>query len=205
MWKSWIYWSQDADSSWLISQTGVSLPAISKKRRRRVIPCQLTEARPNLWNIMLSNHRLLFSPEQDHRDLDRRPASLVPWTDRSMAVYEYLWTLDLKAIWSCGTNLGRNTIPIRWCGQRMHFMQTDGIRLFDDMRGKDAMKNINEKKIGMVGFGHLGSSIAEALVNKGFPKSNLMISPLRQQRGSQIWSWRAVSGIRSIWWKTLRS
>ena len=38
------------------------------------------------------------------------------------------------------------------------------------------MKNINEKKIGMVGFGHLGSSIAEALVNKGFPKSNLMIS-----------------------------
>ena len=55
-------------------------------------------------------------------------------------------------------------------------MQTDGIRLFDDMRGKDAMKNINEKKIGMVGFGHLGSSIAEALVNKGFPKSNLMIS-----------------------------
>ena len=38
------------------------------------------------------------------------------------------------------------------------------------------MKNINEKKIGMVGFGHLGSSITEALVNGGFPKSNLMIS-----------------------------
>ena len=38
------------------------------------------------------------------------------------------------------------------------------------------MKNINEKKIGMVGFGHLGSSIAEALLNGGFPKSNLMIS-----------------------------
>ncbi len=38
------------------------------------------------------------------------------------------------------------------------------------------MKNINEKKIGMVGFGHLGSSIAEALVSGGFPKSNLMIS-----------------------------
>ena len=38
------------------------------------------------------------------------------------------------------------------------------------------MKNINEKKIGMVGFGHLGSSIAEALVIGGFPKSNLMIS-----------------------------
>jgi pyrroline-5-carboxylate reductase len=49
------------------------------------------------------------------------------------------------------------------------------------MRGNDPMKNINEKKIGMVGFGHLGSSIAEALVNGGFPKSNLMIS----YKGSQ--------------------
>ncbi len=38
------------------------------------------------------------------------------------------------------------------------------------------MKKINEKKIGMVGFGHLGSSIAEALLNGGFPRSNLMIS-----------------------------
>ena len=38
------------------------------------------------------------------------------------------------------------------------------------------MKNIKEKKIGMVGFGHLGSSIAEALVKGGFQKSNLMIS-----------------------------
>ena len=60
-------------------------------------------------------------------------------------------------------------------------MQTAGICLFDDKRGNDPMKNINEKKIGMVGFGHLGSSIAEALVNKGFPKSNLMIS----HRGSR--------------------
>ncbi len=60
-------------------------------------------------------------------------------------------------------------------------MQTAGICLFDNKRGNDPMKNINEKKIGMVGFGHLGSSIAEALVNKGFPKSNLMIS----HRGSQ--------------------
>lgn len=40
-------------------------------------------------------------------------------------------------------------------------MQTAGICLFDDKRGNDPMKNINEKKIGMVGFGHLGSSIAE--------------------------------------------
>ena len=48
-------------------------------------------------------------------------------------------------------------------------MQTAGICLFDDKRGNDPMKNINEKKIGMVGFGHLGSSIAEALVNGGFP------------------------------------
>ena len=55
-------------------------------------------------------------------------------------------------------------------------MQTAGICLFDDKRGNDPMKNINEKKIGMVGFGHLGSSITEALVNGGFPKSNLMIS-----------------------------
>ena len=38
------------------------------------------------------------------------------------------------------------------------------------------MENINEKKIGMVGFGHLGSSIAMALVNGGFSKSNFMIS-----------------------------
>ena len=38
------------------------------------------------------------------------------------------------------------------------------------------MKNINEKKIGMVGLGHLGSSIATALIKGGFPKSNLMIS-----------------------------
>ena len=43
------------------------------------------------------------------------------------------------------------------------------------------MKNIKEKKIGMVGFGHLGSSIAEALVKGGFQKSNLMIS----YKGSQ--------------------
>ena len=55
-------------------------------------------------------------------------------------------------------------------------MQTAGICLFDDMRGNDPMKNINEKQIGMVGFGHLGSSIAEALLNGGFSKSNLMIS-----------------------------
>lgn len=55
-------------------------------------------------------------------------------------------------------------------------MQTAGICLFDDKKGNDHMKNINEKKIGMVGFGHLGSSIAEALLNGGFPKSNLMIS-----------------------------
>lgn len=38
------------------------------------------------------------------------------------------------------------------------------------------VKNIKEKKIGMVGFGHLGSSIALALINGGFSKSNLMIS-----------------------------
>ena len=56
------------------------------------------------------------------------------------------------------------------------FMQTTGICLFDDMRGNDLMKNIHEMKIGMVGFGHLGSSIAEALIKGGFPKSNLMIS-----------------------------
>lgn len=55
-------------------------------------------------------------------------------------------------------------------------MQTAGICLFDDKKGNDPMKNIKEKKIGMVGFGHLGSSIAEALLNGGFPKSNLMIS-----------------------------
>ena len=73
----------------------------------------------------------------------------------------------------------------------MHFMQTTGIRLFDDMRGNDPMKNINEKKIGMVGFGHLGSSIAEALVNGGFPKSNLMIS----YRGSRATMDR-VSGMK---------
>ena len=55
-------------------------------------------------------------------------------------------------------------------------MQTAAICLFDDKKGNDPMKNINEKKIGMVGFGHLGSSIAEALIKGGFPKSNLMIS-----------------------------
>ena len=60
-------------------------------------------------------------------------------------------------------------------------MHTAGICLFDDMKGNDLMKNIHEMKIGMVGFGHLGSSIAEALVNGGFPKSNLMIS----YKGSQ--------------------
>ncbi len=52
-------------------------------------------------------------------------------------------------------------------------MQTAGICLFDDMRGNDPMKNINEKKIGMVGFGHLGSSIAEALLNGGFRNQTL--------------------------------
>ena len=55
-------------------------------------------------------------------------------------------------------------------------MQTAAICLFDNKKGNDPMKNINEKKIGMVGFGHLGSSIAEALIKGGFPKSNLMIS-----------------------------
>jgi pyrroline-5-carboxylate reductase len=55
-------------------------------------------------------------------------------------------------------------------------MHTADICLFDDKKGNDPMKNINEKKIGMVGFGHLGSSIAEALINAGFPKSNLKIS-----------------------------
>ena len=53
------------------------------------------------------------------------------------------------------------------------------------------MKNINEKKIGMVGFGHLGSSIAEALLNGGFSKSNLMIS----YRGSRATMDR-VSGMK---------
>ncbi len=38
------------------------------------------------------------------------------------------------------------------------------------------MKNIKEKKIGMVGFGHLGSSITEALINGGLGTSNLLIS-----------------------------
>ncbi len=55
-------------------------------------------------------------------------------------------------------------------------MQTAGFCLFDDKKGNDPMKKINEKKIGMVGFGHLGSSIAEALVKGGYPKSNFMIS-----------------------------
>lgn len=55
-------------------------------------------------------------------------------------------------------------------------MQTADSCLFDDKKGNDPMENINEKKIGMVGFGHLGSSIAEALLNRGFLKSNLMIS-----------------------------
>ena len=71
------------------------------------------------------------------------------------------------------------------------FMQTAGICLFDDMRGNDPMKNINEKKIGMVGFGHLGSSIAEALLNGGFPKLNLMIS----YRGSRA-TMDKVSGMK---------
>lgn len=53
------------------------------------------------------------------------------------------------------------------------------------------MKNINEKKIGMVGFGHLGSSIAEALIKGGFPKSNLTIS----YRGSRATMDR-VSGMK---------
>ncbi len=70
-------------------------------------------------------------------------------------------------------------------------MQTAGICLFDDKKGNGPMKNINEKKIGMVGFGHLGSSIAEALLNGGFPKSNLMIS----YRGSRATMDR-VSGMK---------
>ena len=38
------------------------------------------------------------------------------------------------------------------------------------------MKTINEKKIGMVGCGHLGSSIAEALIKGGLDKSDLSVS-----------------------------
>ncbi|NLW60938.1 MAG: NAD(P)-binding domain-containing protein [Synergistaceae bacterium] len=53
------------------------------------------------------------------------------------------------------------------------------------------MKKIHEMKIGMVGFGHLGSSIAEALIKGGFPKSNLMIS----YRGSRATMDR-VSGMK---------
>jgi len=70
-------------------------------------------------------------------------------------------------------------------------MQAADSCLFDDKKGNDPMKNIKEKKIGMVGFGHLGSSIAEALVNGGFPKSNLMIS----YKGSQATMDR-VSGLK---------
>ena len=71
------------------------------------------------------------------------------------------------------------------------FMHTADICLFDDMKGNDLMKNIHEMKIGMVGFGHLGSSIAEALIKGGFPKSNLMIS----YRGSRATMDR-VSGMK---------
>ncbi len=70
-------------------------------------------------------------------------------------------------------------------------MQTADSCLFDDKKGNDLMKNIHEKKIGMVGFGHLGRSIAEALLNGGFPKSNLMIS----YKGSQATMDR-VSGLK---------
>ncbi|MDD4159544.1 MAG: NAD(P)-binding domain-containing protein [Synergistaceae bacterium] len=38
------------------------------------------------------------------------------------------------------------------------------------------MKNIKKKTIGVVGFGHLGSSIVESMIRGGFPKENLMIS-----------------------------
>ncbi len=38
------------------------------------------------------------------------------------------------------------------------------------------MKTIMEKKIGMVGFGHLGSSIAGALIKGGLDKLNLFVS-----------------------------
>lgn len=38
------------------------------------------------------------------------------------------------------------------------------------------MKTIKKKKIGMVGFGHLGSSIAGALIKGGLDKSNLFVS-----------------------------
>lgn len=55
-------------------------------------------------------------------------------------------------------------------------MQTADICLFNEKKGNDPMKNIHENKIGMVGFGHLGSSIAKALIKGGFPKSNLLIS-----------------------------
>ena len=44
------------------------------------------------------------------------------------------------------------------------------------MKGNDLMKTIKKKKIGMVGFGHLGSSIAGALIKGGLDKSNLFVS-----------------------------
>ncbi len=70
-------------------------------------------------------------------------------------------------------------------------MQTADRCLFDEKKGNDLMKNIKEKKIGMVGFGHLGSSIAEALINGGFPKSNLIIS----YKGSRA-TMNRVSGLK---------
>jgi len=38
------------------------------------------------------------------------------------------------------------------------------------------MKNIKDKTIGVVGLGHLGSSIVNSVLNKGFPVKNLLIS-----------------------------
>lgn len=52
------------------------------------------------------------------------------------------------------------------------------------------MKNIDvNTKIGVVGFGHLGSSIVRALLDGGFAKANLMVS----YRGSRSTYERAVS------------
>jgi pyrroline-5-carboxylate reductase len=55
-------------------------------------------------------------------------------------------------------------------------MRPSVVDVFQDKKGHYSMKNIKNKTVGVVGLGHLGSSIVDSFLSGGFPLENLQIS-----------------------------